>query len=79
MMSGACSALETSTLGVVVYAPFLIWGDGRHLRLPFLLRARNNLDFVTRKNAGRFLAHLGGPRRNQSPAKQGKVVESTAN
>lgn len=63
-----------------MYATFLIWGDGRHLRLPSLLRARNNLDFTTRNNAGTFLTHLGGPRRNHKhPAEQGRLVESTAN
>lgn len=51
---------------LVVEAPFLIWGVGRHLRLPFHLSARNNLDFTTRNNPGISLTHLGGPRRNQN-------------
>ena len=34
-----------------MYAPFLIWGDGRHLRLPFLLSASTNLDFTAEQQS----------------------------
>jgi len=53
-----------------VDAPLLIWGDGRHLRLLFHLRARNTLDFTTRNNAG--ISPTYAPRRTatkQTPCK----------
>lgn len=58
--------IENIRTRLVVEAPFLIWGVGRHLRLPFHLSARNNLDFTTRNNAGISLTHLGGPRRHHN-------------